>query len=91
MSVPKPKKFTAEIDYDTSVECAACGAAIHPNMLVFVSKDKVRCPRCNAIFTPNPGDIRWAVYSRALANARPDPDFRYFSKAIARASSVNAI
>lgn len=30
------------------------------------------------------------VYSRALANARPDPDFRYFSKAIARASSVNA-
>jgi len=30
------------------------------------------------------------LYSRALAKARPDPDFRYFSKSIARASSVNA-
>ncbi len=32
-----------------------------------------------------------AIYSLALAKARPDPDFRYFSKAIARASSENAI
>jgi len=26
-----------------------------------------------------------SAYSRTLANARPDPDFKYFSKAIARA------
>ena len=56
--MPKPKKYLAENNYDTSIECTACGAAIHPNMLVSVSKDKVRCPRCNAIFTPKPGDIR---------------------------------
>ncbi len=31
-----------------------------------------------------------AAYSLALAKARPDPDFKYFSKAIARSSSVNA-
>ena len=28
--------------------------------------------------------------NRFFANARPDPDFRYFSNAIARCSSLNA-
>lgn len=56
--VPNPKTYSAENNYDTSVECTNCGAAIHENTLVFVSKDKVRCPRCNAIFTPKPSDIR---------------------------------
>ena len=31
------------------------------------------------------------AYSLALAKARPDPDFRYFSNARARSSSVNAM
>ena len=52
--MPKPKKYLAENDYDTSIECTECGAAIHTNMLVSVSKDKVRCPRCNAVFVPKP-------------------------------------
>jgi hypothetical protein len=30
------------------------------------------------------------LYSLALANARPDPDFNYFSNANARPSSANA-
>lgn len=56
--MPKPKKYVAENDYDTAVECTVCGAAIHENTLVSVSKDKVRCPQCNAVFTPKAGDIR---------------------------------
>ena len=46
------------MDYDTSTACNACGVAIHPNMVVSVSKDKVRCPHCEAVFTPAPEDIR---------------------------------
>jgi hypothetical protein len=34
---------------------------------------------------------RGETYSLALAKARPDPDFKYFSKAIARGSSANAM
>lgn len=56
--MPKPKKYIAENDYDTSIECTVCGAAIHINMLVSISKDKVRCPHCNAVFTPKPEDVR---------------------------------
>ena len=56
--MPKPKKYSAENEYDTSIECASCGAATHENLLVFVSKDAVRCPHCNAVFKPKQSEVR---------------------------------
>jgi DNA-directed RNA polymerase subunit RPC12/RpoP len=56
--VPKPKKYSAEIEFDISIECTSCGAAIHENLLVSVSKDAVRCPYCGAIFEPKKTDVR---------------------------------
>jgi DNA-directed RNA polymerase subunit RPC12/RpoP len=58
MNVPKPKKYSAEIEFDISIECTSCGAAIHENLLVSVSKDAVRCPYCGAIFEPKKTDVR---------------------------------
>jgi transposase len=56
--MPRPKKYIAENDYDTSITCTECGAAVHVNMLVSVSKDKVRCTHCGVIFVPKAEDVR---------------------------------
>jgi DNA-directed RNA polymerase subunit RPC12/RpoP len=58
MAGMKLKKFASENNYDVSVECTECGAAVTINEFQTDSKDKVRCPYCKAIFKPKPSDVR---------------------------------
>jgi hypothetical protein len=57
MAGMKMKGFFAKHDYDTSIECTECGAAITFNTFYPVSKDKIRCPYCKAVFTPKKKDL----------------------------------
>lgn len=73
---------------------ADCGELVRRNLICKITADEnLRLVRSDttlcAELLNGLLDKRKIAYSLALANARPDPDFRYFSNANARSSSVN--